>query len=239
MRNLWENPFIGHECSRFEIDKAPINTNIYETYAQCNEDLIIEAVLRAQTQRSGRGMDSVRYIEIGANHPIQTSSTYLLYKVYGASGILVEPIPRLAETLKKIRPNDTIVNCAITTSDAETVTFHIHEKNELSSVSPENIARFANYGGVEKILETITCKNMHINEFLRTYGSGRIDYMSVDIEGLDIDVIMAMDSVFQPTIMQIEHNGRIDLLSGIMRGKGYGLLGMTDVNVIYVRSNLI
>jgi hypothetical protein len=104
MRHGWENPFIGRECNRYQIEKAPINTNIYETYGQCNEDLIIEAVLRAQTRRVGRTMSTIRYIEIGANHPIQTNSTYLLHRLYGASGVLVEPIPSLAETLQKVRP---------------------------------------------------------------------------------------------------------------------------------------
>jgi hypothetical protein len=70
-----ENPFITFECGRLGLDKAPIPTGLLESYSQCNEDLIIEGLLRALTCRAGRTMSSVRYIEIGANHPVQTSSS--------------------------------------------------------------------------------------------------------------------------------------------------------------------
>jgi FkbM family methyltransferase len=190
-------------------------------------------------QRCGRSMESIRYIEIGANHPIQTNSTYLLYKIYNASGVLVEAIPRLADNLRKIRPRDTVVNCAITATHAETVTFHVHEKNELSSVNAEHIARFYTHGGKEKIIETITCPNMHINDFMKQYGAGPVDYLSIDIEGLDAEVIAAMDQVFAPTILQCEHSGRTDMLMALMKERGYNLLAITDVNLLFSRAGVI
>jgi FkbM family methyltransferase len=184
-------------------------------------------------------MSTIRYIEIGANHPIQTSSTYLLHRLYGATGVLVEPIPALAETLKKTRPADTVVNCTVTASHAPTVALHIHEKNELSSILAEHSSRFQHYGGTEKITETIVCQNLHVNDFMKTFGSGPVDFLSVDLEGLDIEVIHAMDPVFQPTIIQCEHEGAVERFSHILRTRGYGLLGLTDVNAIFVRSGII
>ncbi len=239
MRNILENPFIANECRRLGIERAPIKTNILETYAQCNEDLLVEAMLRAQTRRAGREMSTIRYIEIGANHPIQTSSTYLLHKLYGASGVLVEPIPALAETLKRVRPDDTVVNCLVTASLAQTADLHIYERHELSSVSADHILRFSGRGAREKPLETITCQNLHINEFLTKYVPGPVDYLSIDIEGLDIDVLIAMDLAFQPTIIQCGHEHKIDQLSLILSARGCSLLGITDVNVIFVRAGTV
>jgi hypothetical protein len=72
---------------------------------------------------------------------------------------------------------------------------------------------------------------MQINSFLHKYVTGPVDYLSVDIEGLDLEVLQAMDPAFQPTIIQCEHERKIDQLSEILSHRGYGLLGMTDVNV--------
>src|SRR3954465_2657889 len=83
IRRVFENPFIINECRTHGIEQAPLATNIYETYAQGNEALIVEPVLLAQLNRAGRAPETLRYIEIGANHPFQTSSTYLFYKLYG------------------------------------------------------------------------------------------------------------------------------------------------------------
>jgi len=183
-------------------------------------------------------MESVRYLEIGANHPIQTSSTYLLYRIYGARGILVEAVPRLAETLRKVRPRDLVVNRAITVSDQSTVIFHIHEKNELSSVSLENISRFRDFGGTEKILESIVCANLHINAFLEKYVQGPIDYLSIDIEGLDAEVLEAMDPEFKPNLIQCEHAGQVERFNRLLAGRDYKLIGITDVNAIFARNRL-
>lgn len=238
-RNLWQNPFILHECQVHGVDRAPIDTNIFETYGQCNEDLIVEAILRAQLLRAGRAPQSIRYAELGANHPIQTSSTYLFYRVYGAQGVLAEPNPALAGALRKVRPRDVIAECAVSASSSETIELYVHDKNELSSVSVDHIARFENYGGTEKIQAKITCKNMHINDFMRAYNLYNLDYLSIDLEGLDLEVVAAMDRVFQPMIVQCEHEGKFAGFTEAMSARGYGLLAVTDVNAMFVRSNTI
>jgi len=239
VRTVFPHPFIAKECQSHQINPAPIPTSIYETYAQCNEDLIIEAVLRANLFRAGRSMDSIRYIEIGANHPFQTSSTYLLHKIYGATGVLVEAIPALAETLKACRPRDTVVNCAVSVSNEKSILLHVHEKNELSSVSADHISLFKGLGGAEKILETIECQNLHINDFMKAHYGAYCDYLSVDVEGLDALLLSEMDHVFQPTLIQCEHEGRIAQFAEILKPRGYSLLAQTDVNAIFLKTALL
>ncbi|HEY1942997.1 MAG TPA: FkbM family methyltransferase [Roseiarcus sp.] len=239
VRYLFENPFINHECVQSGLEKAPIPTNICETYAQCNEDLMVESLLRALMRRSGRDMRSVRYAEIGANHPVQTSATYLLYRLYGASGILVEANPGLIANLQKQRPNDIVVNCAITAQDAGLVEIFVHEKNELTSMSLDHIANFQALGGTDQVVEKIAVESMGINRFLAKYFGDRLDFMSVDVEGYDLEVIQAMDPVFQPSIIQCEHELKVDAFDAVFNAKGYRLAMLTDVNAIYVRSGII
>jgi len=239
MRYTIENPFVLHECVRLGMEKAPIQTHIYESYAQCNEDIIVDSILRALTRRAGRDMKSIRYIEIGANHPIQTSSTYLLNRLYGASGILVEANPRLMEALKKVRQTDIVLNCAITSSQVDRVEIFVHEKNELSSMSAEHISQFQNFGGTNKIIERVSVDAMHINTFLKRYCGDRVDFLSIDVEGFDLELVGAMDSVFQPAIIQCEHEQQFDQFQSVLGQKGYNLAAITDVNVIYVKAGVI
>lgn len=188
--------------------------------------------------RSGREMQSLRYMEIGANHPVQTSATYLFSKNYGAKGVLVEAIPKLAERLKAVRPNDTVLNCAVTNTFDETVDFYVHEKDELSSVSVQHIAKFSEFGGDQRIVDKLTVTNVHINELMREHGAN-LDFLSIDVEGLDADLIAAMDTVFQPSILQCEHGGKIDEFYRLLGARDYVLAGITDVNLIAVRRGMI
>lgn len=238
MRYTFENPFIQHECRRLAVENAPIPTHMYESYAQCNEDIIVESFLRAAAFRAGRPMNSLRYIEIGANHPVQTSSTYLLNRVHGASGVLVEANPRLIDNLKRCRPNDIVLNYAVTAAPVDKVDIFVHEKNELTSMSIEHIDMFKNFGGAGNIVETVSVEAIEINALLKKYFGERVDFLSVDVEGFDLDLIRAMDPVFQPLIIQCEHEGKLDAFGSVLGAKGYALCAVTDVNALFVRNGL-
>jgi len=234
-----QNPFIHHACETYGTQKSSIETNIQETYAQYNEDLIVESILRSILTKSGRGMDSIKYIEIGANHPFQTSSTFLLYRLYGARGVLVEPIPSLAQILERQRPEDTVVNAVVTTKNDDYIDLNVHSKSEISSISIDHIDGFKDFGGRSGIAETIRCKNIHINDFMKTYSGENLDFLSIDCEGLDLDLVREMDSNFQPAIIQCEYEDRIDEFSSIFQKKDYRFVAMTNGNAIFVRGNII
>lgn len=239
MRYLVENVFVAHECSRNGTARAPIPTNIGETYAQCNEDLIVEAILREVMRKAGRDMRSITYMEIGANNPIQTSSTYLLYRLYEASGVLVEANPDLIPALQQVRWRDTIVNCAVTASRDKTIELHIHEKHELSSLNQEHIGIFEHLGGKRAIQRRVTCRNLHINDLLSSHGGRSLDLLSVDIEGLDLEVLSAMDPDYAPTVIQCEHEREFDKFAAVLGPRGYISIGITDVNAIFIHRTAV
>lgn len=47
--------------------------------AQVGEDVILEGIFAARLCKSQRSWESAFYVKIGANHPVSTSSTYLMY----------------------------------------------------------------------------------------------------------------------------------------------------------------
>lgn len=227
------NPFIEYEIGRLRLKPAPIATTIRETYAQCNEDIIVEALLRAKFTAAGRDMSTVRYLEVGGNHPVQTSSTYLLYRAWGGRGYIVEANAGLAERLRSIRPRDTVIQIAVSDKFDETVSFHVHELDELSSLSAESIVSGVP-GDVSRI-ETVP--NLHINAFFDAHIDSFLDFMSIDIEGLDLAVLQALDPVHRPTVLQVEcvDPALLAKLRETLEPRGYQLAAMTEVNVIFVQ----
>ena len=227
------NPFIEYEIGRLRLKPAPIATTIRETYAQCNEDIIIEALLRARFAASGRDMSTVRYLEVGGNHPVQTSSTYLLYRAWGGWGYIVEANAGLARRLTSVRPRDVVIHTAVSDKFDDTVSFHVHELDELSSLSAENIVSGVP-GDVSRI-ETVP--NMHINAFFDAYIDSPLDFMSIDIEGLDLPVLQALDPVHRPTVLQVEcvAPALLARLKETLEPRGYQLAARTEVNVIFVQ----
>src|SRR4051812_46243595 len=76
------------------------------SFAQQGEDLALESVFGFLR------VAKPSYIDIGAGHPIIGNNTYKFYR-QGGRGVLVEPNPKLAELLRQVRPNDTVIEAGI------------------------------------------------------------------------------------------------------------------------------
>lgn len=228
------NPFIDYECNRAQINKAPIETRVNETYGQCNEDLIVEALLHAHCWRKKIAMSEIRYVEIGGNHPFQTSCTYLFYRLYGAKGVLCEANPHLAKILQAHRPQDIVVNVAVSAARDESIKFYIARAHELSSIDRNHIRKFEfGFGQQATVAEEIEVENLHINDFLNLHAGQDIDYLSIDTEGVDYAILEAMDMErFRPALLQLEHNSQAQIFIDLLTPRDYLCLGMTDVNLI-------
>lgn len=231
------NPFIEYQSARLKLKPAPIATMLRETYAQCNEDVIVEALLRARFSATGRPLSSIRYLEIGGNHPVQTSSTYLFYRAWGGAGYIVEANAPLAKRLKTTRPRDTVVETAVSDKNDEFLSFYIHELDELSTLSEQDV-RESDLTGLPGTLARVeTVPNMHINSFFKTYIREPLDFMSIDIEGLDLLVLQALDPSHRPTILQVEcvDAALLTRFQQTLGPRNYELVGLTDVNAIFAQ----
>lgn len=230
----FDNVFANHECQQREIEKTAIESPIGETYGEHGEDAIVDAIFRAVFFAKRRDMSSLKYAEIGAGHPIQNSASYLFHRVYGATGVLVEPVPQQADTLRRIRPNDTVLACAIGATHDAYIEVCVHEKPDLTSQFPAYLSRFTEHGGAEKIVEKIRCKNVHINDFLDRFAAEGLDFLSIDTVGGSLAIVRAMDGRVKPTVIQCDHQKKIAAFSAHLSRHGYVLLAMTDTNALYM-----
>ncbi|MCC8969197.1 FkbM family methyltransferase [Bradyrhizobium brasilense] len=239
MFSEFENQSINREIDRLNLPHSRIKHFAPASYAQAGEDVIVEGILAARLCKSQRSWASVFYVEIGANHPISTSNTYLMYQ-RGARGVLVEPNPELGVLIRTARPRDVLVPSVVLPAPQASATLFIGNAHELSSVDERHIRSFGDFGGIGGVREHIEVSALGINELLIPYAN-KIDYLSVDCEGLDYDLLKAIDyNRIKPAVIQCEPSeiflkGNRARIIDLMECRSYRLAAMTDINIIFER----
>ncbi len=134
--------------------------------------------------------------------------------------------------LSKHRPGDRIVNCVVSASHDETATLYVARHQALSSLDRQHIELFAGEG--KRITEELVVRNLHINSFLESYAPKTIDFLSVDTEGRDFEILRALDTQrFRPTLIQCETGNEVMPFIEFFKTKSYILLATTSVNVFF------
>jgi FkbM family methyltransferase len=204
-------------------------------FSQFGEDASVASFLRL----GGRACRS--YIDIGANDPVSHSNTYLFYRD-GGSGVLVEANPAIARRIRRKRPRDTVVNVAVVPQGAGFLDLHVMDMDGLSTVSSTWRDTIANEALATPV-KVLQVRTLGINDLLLQHAQPKfIDFASLDIEGLDFDVLSAWDFdrwrpfLFCAETAEVGANGyakdkRIDVL---MMTRGYAPLFSTFANTIFL-----
>ncbi len=205
------------------------------SYSQCGEDLILEHLFQYLR------VEQPSYLDIGAHHPTFLSNTYRFY-LKGCSGVCVEPDPVLFEPLRAARPRDVCLNVGVGTSEAGEAEFYVMSARTLNTFSKEDAERYQSYG-THRIQEVARLPLLPVNSILEKYFASRPDFVSLDVEGLDFEILESFDfSKFRPpafcveTLTYAEDNTQektkevIDLMSS----RGYFVYADTYINTIFV-----
>ena len=233
------NPFIDDVISEHGLSPPDIEVQARRHFAQCAEDVIVLALLRSLADREGLDLRAERYLEIGANHPVSTSATYLLHAELGMNGVLVEANPKLIGALRQARAGDEIVNRAIHASDAPSAELFVSNQNELTSLSREFVENWRDGVVGLNTVETVPACRMNalFDEFFRDAAP---IYMSVDVESLDLELLRDLDwSRWRPAIVQAEPSehfikGNAEMIANFMQSLDYVAIARTEVNQIFI-----
>ena len=166
------------------------------------------------------------YVDIGCYHPMLYSNTYRLYRE-GWCGMVIDPNPSLRRLFRLFRPRDTFVNVGIGGVHEERTYFRFKD-GAYNTFDPES-AKI--YEARTKLLESYPVTMRPLRELLA--GVDQIDLMSVDTEGLDLEVLTSHDWCVKPQVIIVE------ALPGtppatFLETKGYVLVGLTKLNSIYL-----
>ena len=176
------------------------------------------------------------FVEIGAANGKDISNTWLLEKDFGWHGILVEPA-RVWQTSLKENRNATIVSKAVWRESNKELDFTEARHAELSGLS----LFLRKDTRVKKSYKVAT---ITVNELLETlHAPSVIDYLSVDVEGSEPDVLESIDfDKFVFRFISIEHNYRGDRIrmKKLLESHGYRqfLSTISEFDDWYVKDSL-
>jgi FkbM family methyltransferase len=141
------------------------------------------------------------YVDIGAGHPIADNVSFFFYE-RGWQGVAVEPQQKLIELYARLRPRDAAVAALIGTQGGE-ADFHVFEAFHGLSTTNMKHAEAATALGAG--YRTVKVPMITLAELCRKHGLREIDFLKVDVEGAEADVLKSGDwTVFRPKVVVVE-----------------------------------
>jgi len=163
-------------------------------YAQDGIDAILKCKLRDQ---------KIFYVDVGANHPLWASNTYSFYKC-GSRGINIDAAPNSMSLFKILRRGDINLEVPISSNTNVPLKFFIFESSALNSFDEKLLMQRAKRNKLKKVIKLRAHK---LSEILDRHlpKSQRIDLLSVDTEGHDLEVLKSNNwKKYKPKFIIIE-----------------------------------
>ena len=169
------------------------------------------------------------FIEVGANHPTLLSQTYLL-ECHGWSGILVEPNPACCEDLRETRLGSTVVQAAVGSPE---------QVGQALLNIPEGPGHAFIETGLEwaagPVVRTEKVTVTTLNDVLEKAANPRIDFLSIDVEGMEGHVLRGLDlGRHRPALILVEDHLTTLGVHFYLRRRRYRLVRRTGLNNWYV-----
>ena len=186
-------------------------------------------------------MDAVCYLDIGTNSPAHCNNTYLLYKK-GNRGVCVEADKTLIPGINHMRPGDKVINGGVAVSDAMEADFYIFNVKGLNTFDAAEAER-RQMRGTFKVTEIVKVPLLHINRIIQENFISYPDFLSIDIEGLDLEVLKSLDFDRYPIpvicvetcVFSENHIRPKDYsIAEFVLSKGYEVYADTYINTIFV-----
>lgn len=165
----------------------------FVSHAQQFEDVMLWRALR----HVERGC----YVDIGAQHPVIDSVSLAFYE-RGWRGVHVEPVPEYAALLRQQRPDETVIEAALTDTDG-VAEFNVIPETGLSTLVVAHAHRHASEG--KTTARRIHVPTLTLRTALQPLAGKAVHWLKIDVEGAEAAVLAGWDSAaLRPWIMLIE-----------------------------------
>ena len=188
------------------------------------------------------------YLDVGCQHPVSNNNTYLLFKK-GWSGINIDLDQKSIELFNLVRNNDINLNTAVSSSVTEKKLFFYHDKSAINTLD-EDVSNFQS----AKVKEIRNVKTNTLNNILNENNIKKIDYLNIDVEGHEIDVLNGFDiKKYSPEIVSIEYldlkmkrlefknNDLKNVVNSeiykYMDSNGFSLINWNHADLIFINNN--
>jgi len=167
-------------------------TGSFISYAQNFEDV--------RLWRAFSDVSAGRYLDIGTQDPVRDSVSLAFYE-RGWRGIHVEPTPDYAAAMRAARPDELVIEAAVSTAPGPIQFFEIPQTG-LSTGVPD-IAE--HHAGIGWPVREITVPTVTLAGLFDLMGEEPIHWLKIDVEGMEADVLASWgDHPARPAALVIE-----------------------------------
>jgi FkbM family methyltransferase len=217
-----------------------IQTACYATYhSQCGQD---QFVYENYFKDSPPGI----FVDIGAHNGITYSNTYFLEKERHWTGLCVEPLPDIFTQLCNNR------NCFCVQACVSDHTYYgqlLRVLNPIVNIEmlsglidkydPRHVERIQDtlkqYGGSYELID-VSCYSL--NDLLEHYNIKHINFLSLDIEGGEYDLLTAVDfERYKIDVIVVEDNYQDPRFATFLATKGYFCAKRLEWDLVFVHKD--
>lgn len=169
------------------------NPYIICQYSQEGEELYLAAKFSGTT--------SGFYVDVGAHHPYRFSNTYWAYKL-GWNGINIEPNADSIGLFNRVRKRDINLCCGISSRGGVMLDYYKFDEPALNTFKPKE------FQGLRIPKEVVKVPVYRLDEIFRKYKVDYIDFISIDVEGYELEVLQSNDwERYIPQYVLVEQKG--------------------------------
>ncbi len=208
------------------------------SFSQAGEDMVLNFLF------TGVGLKTIKYLELGVFSPDNCSNTYKYY-LEGSRGVLVEADITQIDSIRAKRPKDIILNVGVGLSNEKEADFYVFNNQGLNTFDKDE-ARFRNDYGSFKIQNIVKVPLKTITEIINENFETFPEFLSIDIEGLDLDVLKSINFMIHPipvicaetcTYSENHIKQKDKSIEKYLTVNGYFVYADTYINTIFVNEN--
>lgn len=206
------------------------------SWSQEGEDLVLNRIFGSE----GTGF----YVDVGAHHPQRFSNTYFFYK-RGWRGINIDAMPGSMKLFHKMRPRDINLEMGVANQEGS-LNYYVFNEPALNGFSFELSEERNKAKNPYHIKDVIKVDVKPLRQILNRHRvGGGIDFLSVDVEGFDLEVLQSNDwSKYRPKFVLAEvlnsslHDLDQDPVVRFMRDQNYVVYAKL-VNTVFLKRLII
>jgi len=193
-------------------------------YSQFDQDIFIESFFSTHRPINRR------FVEVGAFDGVHYSNVRRLIEKHGWTGLCIEPVQENYDKLVKSHENDGVICVQAAVGESEgTAEIYVSRYPHLpdwgsdcASLSSELCSRWTDEYGAEWRTEEVRVATL--TTLLDEANIETFDFLSVDAEGHDLEVLRSLDfSRFHPQLIIVEVGTSRDSLIAFLSKQGYSV----------------
>jgi FkbM family methyltransferase len=230
------SPVLFLKIKRIIYSKVAIDVNA--SYSQAGEDAIVRFLF------NDKNLKRISYLDLGTNTPDGNNNTYWFYR-NGSRGVCVEADKTFIPLILALRPEDKVLNVGVSVGTKNEADFYIFDYKAINTFDKEEAERRANLDKF-RITEVVKVPLIHINSLIENNFDSFPDLLSIDIEGLDLEILKAMDFdrfpipvICAETCVYSKNHIRSKdpAIKDFLLSKGYEVYADTYINTIFVNKD--